>query len=216
MALPAAGNDEEVTRDDGARLPPGTPELWFQGSKTIWRAGRTDHSLLGVARARGPMQDWYDLRAGILSRVKLAPETYLRLGYFARGFNATGTGHRTEHRLFAGPTLDLWRDRPHVRYLGLVERFIGRPGRDDFTRHRHRLDIEGRRIGASPFVYEEVFLLGREVIRSRTRAGLRYKVTDGRRLDFGYQFEWMKVDQRWGARHSVVLIYSKGVPIDDY
>lgn len=219
--MPAACSDDdtqtpEVTPDDGRRRPPGTPEYWFQGSKTILKLGRTDHSVIGVARARGPLEDWYDLRAGILSRVKLSEGAYIRGGYFARGFNALGGGHQTEHRIFGGPVIDLWWDKPHARYLGLVERFIGRPNSEAFTRHRHRLDIEKQRLGYTPFVYEELFMLGANLIRSRTRAGLRYKVSDGRRLDLAYQFEWMKVDQRWGPRHSVVLIYSRGVPIDDY
>lgn len=213
----AAGNSEaESAPDEGRRLEPGVPEYWFQGSKTIFKLGRTDHSLIGVVRARGPLTDWYDLRAGVLSRVKLNPSLYVRLGYLARAHDPMGQGHRLEHRFFAGPIADLWWDKPHARYIGLFERFIGRPGSPDFNRHRHRLDLEMRRLGLSPFVYEEVFLLGGELIRSRTRAGLRYKVSDGRRLDFGYQFEWLKTNRQWGPRHAIILIYSKGVPIDDY
>lgn len=219
QALPEAGNPAkppEESPDAGGRLPPGPPEYWLQGSVTVLKAGRFDHSLIGVARARGHFSDWYDLRAGILTRVKLNSALYVRLGYLARGFDATGQGRRLEHRFFTGPVADLWWDRPHARYIGLFERFIGRPGQADFNRHRHRLDIQARRIGLSPFIYEELFLRGGELIRSRTRAGLRYKVTMGRRLDLGYQFEWMKVGQRWGPRHSLVFVYSRGVPIDDY
>ncbi len=215
---PTSLQDEAVeeTPDDGPRLPPGKPELWFQGSKTLFKFWRTDHSLIGVARARGPFTDWYDLRAGILSRVKFDERLYVRIGYLARGFDSRGTGHRLEHRFFVGPIFDLSWDRPHARYIGLYERFIGRPGTSDFNRHRHRFDVEWRRLGLTPFVYEELFLLGGELIRSRTRIGLRSKISTGRRIDYGYQFEWMKIGGQWGPRHVLVVIYSKGVPIDDY
>lgn len=198
-----------------ATPPDRRPELWLQGGLLLAKLQRTDIVLIGGARSGNAFENWYDYRAGLLFTVRKPKALNLRLGYLWRGSETATTPLQTEHRFFAGPVLYLHKNKPQVRLISLYERFMGRAGSPDFNRHRHRIDIERSRLGPTPFISTESFLEETRFVTQRSRAGLRFRERNGVRIDAAYQFETRLTNGAWTPRHAAVLIFNRGIRIDD-
>jgi len=195
--------------------PDRRPELWLQSGLLLAKLKRTDIVFIGGARSGQAFENWYDYRAGLLFTVRKPKALNLRLGYLWRGTDTANNPLQTEHRFFAGPVIYLHKNKPQVRLISLYERFMGRPGRPDFNRQRHRIDIERSRLGPTPFVSTESFLEETSFVFQRSRAGLRFRERGGVRIDAAYQFETRLTNGAWAPRHAAVLIFNRGIRIDD-
>jgi hypothetical protein len=172
-------------------------------------------TVFGVLRFRDGLSSLYDKRTGAIVRAPAGPRLTFSAGYLARHVNPAEAGFRSEQWLFGGPTLTFTQRPVTARAAFQYERHVRAQGRDDFNRYRPRIDVERVRRGLSPFLFEELTFLREGLVRSRSRAGARYRFRSGSMLEAAYQFESLKRDSAWRPRNAVHLSLSLGVLVEE-
>ena len=187
----------------------GDLEFWPSVEYTLLESGRLRWRLEGSGRLSDGVQHFYDRRLSTLVETGLKWDVRIAGGYVLRSSEFPGFGFQVDHRFVGGASFPLWRGQTSVTAAVLYERHLGRPGIEDFNRYRQRIEIERGRGKLAPFLYEDLTFQQREgFVRSRSRAGLRWRFSSGRSLAVSYQFEANKQQAAWRPRHAIVTALS--------
>ncbi len=192
-------------------LTAGDLQFWNQTDVRLVERGRFSWSAFGGFRLRDGLADAYDDRIGTEVSIDLHDRISLAAGYLHRWFDPTGNGFANHNRIYVSPGFTLAMRPARVDWVTQLERHWA-PGRPSYNRYRPRLEIERFRKMVSPFLSQE-FLFQREgFLRSRTVAGLRWRLEFGTSFEAGYLFDSMKIGQRWTPRHAIRTALSFGLP----
>jgi len=192
-------------------LTAGDLQLWNQTDVRLVQRGRFAWSAFGGFRLRDGLSDAYDERIGTEVNVDLRERLSLAAGYLHRWLDSTGDGFAKHNRIYVSPGFTLAVRPARVDWVMQLERHWP-PGRPSYNRYRPRVEIERFQKIVTPFLSQE-FLFQREgFLRSRTVAGLRWRLESGTSFEAGYLFDSMKIGQRWTPRHAIRTALSFGFP----
>jgi len=189
----------------------GDVEFWSDGSAEALRVGRLQWILSGGLRIKDSLGDLYDRRVGTVVGVNLGHQTTISAGYLIRNREYGDNDFGWDQRLTAAVGYALLRrSDARIKGLTLYERHFTPGGHTNFNRYRQRFEVESRRKGLSPWLYEDFTFLNRGFVRSRSRAGLLWRTARGYSFAVGYQFETIRdpSGSAWRPRHAIVISFT--------
>lgn len=186
-----------------ARACAGGLQSWNDLAWTVTESARASWTIFGVARVRDRLSDPYDELAGAGVQAPVTSRVAIEGGYLFRRIDPDGTGSHDEHRFSIGPSLVLTRRVVTLRWHSLYERHLVLTDHKDFNRYRERIEIERVRRRLSPFLMTEVAFVREGLVRSRNRAGARWRLGGRLDLELAYQFESLRRGQTWIPRHAI-------------
>ena len=190
-------------------------QSWTDIELRLLESGRIAWSVGGVARIRDSLRSVYDRRAQTDVDVALTDLLTVTLGYILRNDVPTGVGFDWNHRLSAGLTYPILRRGVRVEGTTLYERHIGRPDVPAFNRYRQQIEMERPRARVSPWFYQSVAFKRRGFVRSRSRMGVRWRLTSGHSVRGGYQYESLREGAAWRPRHAIYSEWSFDLTASD-
>ncbi len=185
-------------------------QFWNTTEFLLFQRGRWTWNVFGMARVRDQLSDAYDDRLGSVVQYDATRRVGLRAGYLRRWNNFDRQGMHQENRVYGSLTAVPVLLPVKVAWISQYERHIAIPGCRDFNQYKQRLDVERVRRRVSPFLYQELSLRRQGLVRSRTLAGLRWRLEAGTHFEIGYQFESLQVGGAWMPRHSIRTTLSLG------
>lgn len=185
-------------------------QSWTEVEVGILAVDRIDWTIGGVARIRDSLGSVYDRRARTDVELTLSDLASVTLGYILlnRTPSGLGAGYGWDHRLHAGLTYPLLRRGVRVEGTTLYERHVGRRDSGDFNRYRQQVELERPSARVSPWLYQSLAFERQGFVRSRSRAGVRWRLGSGHSFIGAYQFEWRRVGATWRPRHAVLSEWS--------
>ncbi len=183
-------------------------QSWTEVELGVFETDRIDWTVEGIARIRDSLGSAYDRR--FKTDVELAVNDFasVSFGFILRNRTRTGFDYRWDHRLLAGITYPLVRGDVRVEGTTLYERHVGRPYVPDFSRYRQQVEVERPDARLSPWLYTSLGFERRGFMRSRSRAGIRWRFQSGDSVTAAYQFERIKYGSTWRPRHAIYSEWS--------
>ena len=200
--LPVLLGERPVAADD--------VQSWTEVEVGVLASDRIDWTVGGVARIRDSLGSVYDRRARTDVEFALSDLVGVTLGYILlnRTPAGLGSGHDWDHRLHAGLSYPLLRRGVRVEGTTLYERHVGRRASGDFNRYRQQVELERPSARVSPWLYQSLAFERQGFVRSRSRAGVRWRLGSGHSFIGAYQFERRRVGATWRPRHAVLSEWS--------
>ena len=185
-------------------------QSWTEVEVGVLASDRIDWTVGGVARIRDSLGSVYDRRARTDVEFTLSDLASVTLGYILlnRTPAGLGSGHAWDHRLHAGLSYPLLRRGVRVEGTTLYERHVGRRDSGDFNRYRQQVEIERPSARVSPWLYQSLAFERQGFVRSRSRAGVRWRLGSGHSFIGAYQFERRRSGATWRPRHAVLSEWS--------
>ncbi len=190
--------------------PAGDVESWNHVGGQILRIGHFNWSVSAEGRVRDRFGSLYDRRLGTVIGVDLGHRFTASGGYLVQNKEHSENRFLWEQRLTAGLGYELFRHGSvRVEGLTLYERHFTPSGYADSNRYRQRFEMESRKKGLSPWLYEDFTFLNEGFVRSRSRAGLLWR-SRGYYFAVGYQFETIRnpPGSSWHPRHAIIISFS--------
>ena len=193
-----------------AAYPLGADDIqsWTDVELRMIESDRVAWTVGGVARIRDSLGSVYDRRAQTDVDVALSDRLTATFGYILRHRVPAGFDFDWNHRLRAGLTYPLLQRGVRVEGTTLYERHVGQPDVPDFNRYRQQIEVERPRSRVSPWLYQSVAFEHRGFMRSRSRMGVRWRLTAGHALRGAYQYESIKEGATWRPRHAIYSEWS--------
>lgn len=182
----------------------GDLQSWNSFDLKLLQSGRLAWNVGGQMRTWDHLSDTFDRRAGTNLTFDVGRGVKVEAGYLLRHKDWTGVSEIDwDHRLVGGLAYPILRRFVIVEGTTLYERHIGQPGIQAFNRYRQRFEIERRRTGVSPFLYQDLTFKREGFVRSRSRLGVRWSLHRGYDLAVSYQFESFREGSTWRPRHAI-------------
>ena len=178
-------------------------QLWNTTEFTVIERRGFRWEGFGIVRTRNHASDAYDDRLGTGVSYHFSPRLIVGGRYQRRWVDPDGKGSHQENRVSFSPTVVVLPAPLRIESTTTFDRSFRIPGRADFNSYRETVDIERRRQGPSPFLYEQMTWRREGFVRSRTAAGVRWHFPGGRDLEIGYQLETYQDGSAWRPRHSI-------------
>lgn len=171
------------------------------------RHGRTEWYAGGGLRFNDGLGRAYDRRGYAGAAIDFGSGVEADISYLFRYRESGDLGLKPNRRATVSLQYPLYEGRWALTGTTNYERHFAAPVEPDFNRYRQRFEIERKAARSTPWLSWEMAFRREGPIRSRSRAGWKWRTAAGHEVSLAYQFESVKSGNAWAPRHAIVTAF---------